>query len=374
MTMNRRRFIGASASVAGLSVIPGFSSADSGQAAKGLKILFLGGTGFLGPHTVRYALERGHEVTLFNRGKTNSEMFPELETIIGNRDPDINDGLSGLRDRQWDAVIDTSGYIPRIVGASSRLLAENVGHYLFVSTICQYDNWAEGDKHRTEEQPRATLVDPETEDVGTHYCALKGYCELAAEDEMPERVTQIRPGLIVGPGDKTDRFTYWVARADRGGEMLAPGKPSDLTQYIDVRDLGMFMVHCLEKKLTETYNLVRQPMPMGEVLESCVRVSDKGTTLTWVPADVLTKHTLRPWQELPMWADSESPLSGSLTWSSAKALGAGLTIRPIDETVKDTLDWFERLPEKRRATLRAGISAAKEKEVLAAWHQVQGDS
>jgi len=196
MTMNRRRFIGASASVAGLSVIPGFSSADSGQAAKGLKILFLGGTGFLGPHTVRYALERGHEVTLFNRGKTNSEMFPELETIIGNRDPDINDGLSGLRDRQWDAVIDTSGYIPRIVGASSRLLAENVGHYLFVSTICQYDNWAEGDKHRTEEQPRATLVDPETEDVGTHYCALKGYCELAAEDEMPERVTQIRPGLI----------------------------------------------------------------------------------------------------------------------------------------------------------------------------------
>jgi len=142
MTMNRRRFIGASASVAGLSVIPGFSSADSGQAAKGLKILFLGGTGFLGPHTVRYALERGHEVTLFNRGKTNSEMFPELETIIGNRDPDINDGLSGLRDRQWDAVIDTSGYIPRIVGASSRLLAENVGHYLFVSTICQYDNWA----------------------------------------------------------------------------------------------------------------------------------------------------------------------------------------------------------------------------------------
>ncbi len=373
MPMNRRHFIGASASAAGLGVFPRSSRAASGQATKSLKILFLGGTGFLGPHTVRYALDRGHEVTLFNRGKTNNQLFPELETIVGNRDPDIDNGLSGLRDRQWDAAIDTSGYVPRIVGASSRLLSENVGQYLFVSTLCQYDNWAEGDKLRTEEQPRATLLDPATEDVGTHYCALKGYCELAAEEAMPERVTQIRPGLIVGPRDNTDRFTYWAARADRGGEMLAPGKPSDLTQYIDVRDLGMFMVQCLERNLTETYNLVRQPMPMGEVLESCVRVSDKGTTLTWVPADVLTKHGLRPWQELPMWADSETPLSGSLTWSATKALDAGLTIRPIDETVRDTLGWFNLLPEDRRSALRAGIPAAKEKEVIAAWHQAQAE-
>ncbi len=368
MTMNRRRFIGASAAIAGLGAYSGFSSAATDPATKSLKILFLGGTGFLGPHTVRYALERGHEVTLFNRGKTNKNLFPELETIVGNRDPNIDQGLSGLGNRKWDAVIDTSGYVPRIVAASSQLLADNVGQYLFVSTICQYDDWMAGPELRTEEQPRATLADPATEDVGTHYCALKGYCELAAEDAMPERVTQIRPGLIVGPRDNTDRFTYWVARADRGGEMLAPGKPTDQTQFIDVRDLGMFMVRCIEEESTFSYNLVRQPMPMGEFLESCQRVADKGTTLNWVPADFLAKHQLRPWQELPMWADSESTLSGSLTWSAEKALAAGLRIRPVDDTVRDTLHWFGQLPDDRRANLRAGFSAAKEQEVLAAWN------
>jgi 2'-hydroxyisoflavone reductase len=367
MSFDRRQFLSSAAAAGGLATVPAIFCGEVAQAQQSLRILMLGGTGFLGPHTVRYALERGHEVTLFNRGRTNADLFPGLEKIVGNRDPNIDQGLTGLEGRSWDAVIDTSGFVPRIVDASSSLLADNVGQYLFVSTICQYADWMEGDRFRTEETARGTLEDPTTEDVQTHYCALKAYCELAAEAAMPGRVTQIRPGLIVGPRDNTDRFTYWPVRADRGGEMLAPGKPSDLTQYIDVRDLARFMVHCLEESLTDSYNLVRSPMPFGDFIEACVRVTDKGTTLTWVPAGVLAEHGLESWRQLQMWADGDSPMSGSLTWSADKALKAGLTLRSVEETIRDTLTWFRSLPADRQAELRSGIPADKEAEVLAAW-------
>lgn len=371
MTASRRQFVSAAIAGAGLSVLPSLPSAQASPADGKLKILFLGGTGFLGPHTVRYALDRGHEVTLFNRGRTNSDLFPGLEKIVGNRDPQIDAGLSGLEGRKWDAVIDTSGFVPRIVGASSRLLADSVDQYLFVSTICQYRDWLEGPQLRTEDWPRGTLEDPATEDVQAHYCELKAYCELAAEEAMPGRVTQIRPGLIVGPRDNSDRFTYWPVRADRGGEMLAPGKPADLTQYIDVRDLGMFMVHCLERKLTGDFNLVRQPFPMGDFLDACVRVTGRGTKLTWVPGDFLAEHDLASWRELQMWADADSPVTGSLTWSGRKAIDAGLEIRPVEETIRDTLDWFMSLPDDRRSAMRSGIPAEKEAAVLAAWHEAR---
>lgn len=365
MPFNRREFIETAIATAALGVLP---SAAFGAADRKLKILFLGGTGFLGPHTVKYALQRGHEVTLFNRGRTNTDLFPELETITGNRDPEIDDGLSGLEGREWDAVIDTSGYVPRITGASAELLAESVGQYLFVSTICQYDNWAEGGTNGTEERPRATLDDPTTEDVGTHYCALKAYCERAVEEAMPGRVTQIRPGLIVGPRDRSDRFTYWPVRIDQGGEVLAPGKPSDLTQYIDVRDLGRFMVHCLEQELTDTYNVIRNPMPFGDLLTACVNTIDSDAELTWVPADFLAEHDVQPFRDVHLWADSDSPLAGSLTWSADKALSAGLTVSPIEDTIRDTLAWYRSLPDERQSTLRAGMSRDKEASVLAAWH------
>lgn len=365
---SRREFLAASGAALSATSISGLAAAAS---AKPLNILFLGGTGFLGPHTVQAALDRGHDVTLFNRGRTNNDLFPELEKIVGNRDPDVDAGLSGLKGRKWDAVIDTSGYVPRIVGASAGLLAEQAEHYLFVSTICQYDGWLEGKHLRDESVPGATLDDPTTEDVGTHYCALKAYCERAAEAAMPGRVTQIRPGLIVGPRDRTDRFTYWPVRAARGGEMLAPGKPADLTQYIDVRDLAEFMVLCVEQKLTESYNLVRRPMPMGDFLDACVRVTDAGTELTWVPADFLEAEGLSSWQQIQMWADSDSPISGSLTWSPEKAIKAGLKIRPVDDTIRATLDWFRTLPDDRQAALRSGIPADKEASVLAAWSEAQ---
>ena len=370
MPSSRREFIGASLAAISLASAP---LSALGAAGRKLKILFLGGTGFLGPHTVRYALERGHDVTLFNRGRTNTDLFPELETIIGNRDPQIDEGLGGLRGREWDAVIDTSGYVPRIVGASSGLLADSVGQYLFVSTICQYDNWAEGGTNGTEDRLRATLDDPATEDVGTHYCALKAYCERAAEAAMPGRVTQIRPGLIVGPRDSTDRFTYWPVRIDAGGEVLAPGKPSDRTQYIDVRDLARFMVLCLEQELTDAYNAVRNPMPFGDLLSTCVTTVNPDAELTWVPADFLAEHDVQPWRDVHLWADSDSALAGSLTWSADKALSAGLGIRPLEETVRDTLAWYRSLPEERQSGLRAGMSRAREASVLEAWHSSRPD-
>lgn len=367
MFIDRRRFLVAAG---GLAAAASSLAAVVGPARRKLRILMLGGTGFLGPHTVEYALARGHDVTLFNRGRTNSDMFPGLEKLVGNRDPDVDEGLAQLDSSEsWDAVIDTSGYVPRIVDASASLLAGRAGQYLFVSTICQYDNWLEGAPHGTEDRPRGRLVDPSTEDVQANYCELKAYCEEAAEAAMPGRVTQIRPGLIVGPRDSTDRFTYWPVRAARGGEMLAPGKSTDLTQYIDVRDLAAFMVRTLEDELVGGYNLVRPPMPFGELLDASLDVTGAETELTWVPADFLAENDVRAWRDLAVWADGDGPEVGSLTWSPNKALAAGLRIRPVAETIEDTLAWFRSLPADRQASLRSGLSAERESELLGAWRE-----
>ena len=368
--MKRRQFVTSIAAGLGAAALPTRLRAAAAQ--RPLKLLILGGTGFLGPHTVEYALARGHEVTLFNRGKTNLGLFPDLETIVGDRDPEVNAGLSGLEGRQWDAVIDNSGYVPRMVGASASLLADNVGQYVFVSTICQYEDWIEGGTFGTEERPRAVLEDPTTEDVSQHYCALKAYCERAVEEVIPDRATFVRPGLIVGPLDKTDRYTYWPVRMANGGEVLAPGKPGDLTQYIDVRDLAQFLVRCVEQVHTGAYNAVCNPRPWGGFLEATRDAVNPDTKLTWVPADFLAEHDVQPWNDVHLWADGDSPMAGSLTWSADKAIAAGLAIRPAAETARDTLAWFETLPPERRAELRAGMNPEKEAAVLAAWHEQEG--
>jgi 2'-hydroxyisoflavone reductase len=367
--MDRRTFVTALAAGMSVSAFPALVRAADTPADRPLKLLILGGTGFLGPHTVEYAKQRGHEITLFNRGKTNLGLFPDLETIIGDRDPDVDAGLSGLEGRQWDAVIDNSGYVPRMVGASARLLADNVGQYLFVSTICQYDNWIEGGKFGTEERPRAVLENPATEDVSTHYCALKAYCERAVDEALADRATHIRPGLIVGPLDRTDRYTYWPVRMARGGEVLVPGKPEDQTQYIDVRDLARFIVHCVEQRHVGAFNAVCMPTHWGRFLKATRRGAESTANITWVPADFLAEQDIQPWRDLHLWADSDSPMSGSLTWSSQKAIDAGLTFRSPEETARDTLAWWNTLPEERRASLRTGMSAEREAEVLAAWHE-----
>ena len=369
--MHRRTFTASLLAGLGIAAVPSPFRAAVTRSARPLDILVLGGTGFLGPPTVEYALARGHRVTLFNRGKTNTDLFPQLETIIGDRDPDVGAGLAGLADRKWDAVIDNSGYIPRTVAASGRLLAPNIGQYLFVSTICQYDNWLEGPPGGTEARPRATLDDPASEDVSAHYCELKAYCERAVEAAVPGRVTHIRPGLIVGPRDRSDRFTYWPVRMAGGGEVLAPGKPEDVTQYIDVRDLAEFMVHCVERDLTGPFNAVRMPLPFGEFLQGCRKAINPDAALTWVPADFLAEQDVQSWRDVQLWVDAAGPQAGSLAWSSQKAVDAGLTFRPLADTARDTLAWFRTLPDERQATLRSGLPAERESAVLAAWHETQ---
>ena len=369
--MRRRDFVHGLAAGLGIGAAPRLLRAAVAPAPRPLKLLILGGTGFLGPHTVEFARARGHEITLFNRGKTNLGLFPDLETVIGDRDPNVNAGLTGLAGRTWDAVIDNSGYVPRMVRASADLLSGNAGQYVFVSTICQYENWSEGGKGGTEERPSATLEDPESEDISAYYCQLKGYCERAVEEAFEGQITQIRPGLIVGPLDRSDRYTYWPVRMARGGEVLAPGKPSDQTQFVDVRDLAQFLLRCVENRIEGAYNAVSMPMPWGDFLAETRDAVNPDAKLTWVPADFLQAQDVQPWRDLHLWADGDSPLAGSLTWSAQKAIDAGMTFRSVSETARDTLAWWNSLPDERRGKLRAGMSAKREQEVLAAWRERQ---
>lgn len=336
------------------------------QAPEGEKtLLVLGGTGFLGPHVVRAALDAGWTVTLFNRGKTNPHLFPELEKLQGDRDGD----LKALEGRSWRAVIDTSGYVPRIVKASAELLAPSVEQYLFVSSISVY---AEFSKVGMDESgPIATMPDPTSEDVQAHYGALKALCEQAAERAMPGRVTNIRPGLIVGPGDPSDRFTYWPVRIERGGEVMAPGRPEDPTQIIDARDLAKWMVHTLDTRTTGVFHATGpdESIAIGDLLETCKRVTGSDATFTWVAAEFLEKHEVMPWMHMPVWVPPDEPeQAGFGRLDISRAREAGLTFRPVEETIRDTLQWWKTLPEERTKTLRAGIAPEREAEVLAAWH------
>jgi 2'-hydroxyisoflavone reductase len=340
-----------------------------------MTILVMGGTGFLGPHFVEAARAKGHKLTLFNRGKTNPERFAgdqydDIEQLHGDRKTDMK-ALEGRR--KWDAVLDTSAYIPADVMRSTKLLADRVGQYLLVSTVSVY---AKMDKPGQDESaPVAQLADPTvTEVTGETYGGLKALCELMAEQQMPGRVTVVRPGLIVGPGDNTDRFTYWPARADRGGEILAPGSASDPTQFIDVRDLAAFLLHLLDQGAFGTFNADAPAgqLTMGELLASSQRAAvGKNSTLTWVPAAFLEKHEVSPWQDMPVWIPPEGEYAGFGRVSSAKAQAAGLTYRPLDTTTKDTLAYWQSLPAERRANPKAGLSMVREAEVLQAWHKSQ---
>jgi 2'-hydroxyisoflavone reductase len=330
------------------------------RAKKPLRILILGGTGFLGPHLVANAVARGHGLTLFNRGKTHPELFPDLEKLRGDRDGK----LEALKGRKWDAVIDTSGYVPRIVKLSADLLAPEVKQYVFISSISVYpDDVKPG---ANESAPVQELKEPGSEDVRKHYGALKASCEKAAEQAMPGRATSIRPGLIVGPGDPTDRYTYWPARIDRGGEALAPGAGEDPVQYVDARDLAAFVVHAIEDVATGTFNATgpEKTLTMKRLLESVRKAASNPASLTWVPEKFLEEHKVSAWQDMPVWAGAGA---GFTQIDCRKAIGKGLRFRAPEETARDTLAWWKTLPEDRRSKLRAGLSADREKEVLAAW-------
>jgi len=335
-----------------------------------MRILILGGTAFLGPELVAAARARGHVLTLFNRGKTNPGLFPDVEKLHGDRDGK----LDALRGRSWDAVVDTSGYVPRIVRDSAELLAPAVERYLFVSTISVYAETIPPGSDET--APVATAPDPASEDVRANYGALKALCEKAAEAAMPGRVSVVRPGLIVGPGDPTDRFTYWPVRLARGGEALAPGDGRDPVQVVDVRDLADWMIRLVERRDAGVANAAGPvaPLDMAGMLEACGRASAVPVALAWVPWPFLEKQKVEPWSDMPVWIPAGTEGAGMASVSNARAVSKGLRFRSVEETARDTLTWWGALPGDRRAKLRAGISPEREAAVLAAWRARAGRS
>lgn len=331
-----------------------------------MHLLILGGTVFLGRHLVEAALSRGHRITLFNRGRHGAELFAGVEKLRGDRAAGA-EGLAALRGRRWDAVIDTSGYLPRAVRESAGLLAGAVEQYTFISSISVYaDMRAPG---ADESAPVGVLADERAEEVtGETYGPLKALCERAAEEAMPGRALVVRPGLIVGPHDPTDRFTYWVARVARGGELLAPGRPAWRTQFIDARDLADWTLDMVEGRRSGVYNATgpAAPLPFGRLLGACQAVSRSDAQPVWVDEQFLLDRGVQPWSDLPLWIpELDASMAGFSEVSCAQALAAGLRFRPLEETVGDTLAWHATRP--RGQGLQAGLSAPREAELLAAW-------
>jgi len=325
-----------------------------------MDLLILGGTGFLGRHLVEAALADGHRPTLFNRGLSEPGLFPEIEKIEGDREGD----LSPLSGRRWDAVIDTCGYVPRVVRASAGLLAGAVDHYTFVSSISVYSDDIE--PGADEEAPVRELSDPTVEEVtGETYGGLKVLCEQAAEEEMPGRVLNVRPCLISGPHDPTDRFTYWPRRISAGGEVLVPDHPERNVQYIDVRDLASWIVKMSGERQTGTYNATgpAYELQMGRMLEECEAVSGTDAEFVWVSEDFLEENGVEPFTELPLWVPRED--AALLAIDCGRAIEAGLTFRPLAETIKDVLDWDRARMEGREPA--AGLRPERERELLRAW-------
>jgi 2'-hydroxyisoflavone reductase len=319
-----------------------------------VKLLVLGGTKFLGRAAVETALARGHEVTLFNRGETNPELFPEAEKLHGDRTAD----LSQLQGREWDAVLDPSGHIPAVVRASAEALCGHAGYYLFISSVSAYASLA---GPNDEDSPLAELGDmPEDrmlEDY-SNYGPLKVLCERTVAEAFGDRHAIVRPGLIVGAHDPTGRFTYWPHRVARGGEVLAPAPPDSTVQFIDVRGLGPWLIDLSERQAPGAYNATHPGRSWREVLETCREVAGSDATFRWVPDTFLVEHDVGEWMELPMWIQS-SDQAGIHEADVSRALAAGLTFRPLEETVRDTLDLAGTTPE-------AGLTAEREAELLAA--------
>jgi 2'-hydroxyisoflavone reductase len=316
-----------------------------------LRLLVLGGTKFLGRAIVEAALAREHDVSIFTRGETNPELFPDVEHLVGDRDGD----LTALEGGEWNAVVDTSGYFPRIVRDSARLLADRAEQYAFISSVSVY---ADLSKPPNEESAVATIEDETLEDLGDeyqNYGALKALCEEEAERAFPGRALIVRPGLIVGPHDPTDRFTYWPRRLARGGEVLAPGPSKRTVQFIDVRDLADWVVLALEERRTGVFNATNDGVAFGDLLA--------GAEVAWVPDAFLLEHGVGEWMELPLWI-ADPAFSGMHDVDVTRAVGAGLRFRSVEETVRDTAAW-----DKSRGDYApgAGLAPEREAELLAAW-------
>jgi 2'-hydroxyisoflavone reductase len=371
----RRHFIKLSAATAGAFAFPVRSrTLFAEQSVKPLRILILGGTGFTGPYQVRYALSRGHKVTTFNRGKTHPGELPkEVEQLIGDR----NGQLDALKGRKWDIAIDNPTTLPVWIRDAAEILKGNVERYVFISTISVYADTSKGAdetapfaKYEGSDPYKETLQAMKASGYKT-YGPLKALSEQEAEKWFPGKTLIIRPGLIVGPRDETDRFTYWPVRIERGGEVLAPGTPKDPVQFIDARDLAEWTIRMVENRETGIYNATgpAQPLAIGEMLDQIKAAFNSDTTFTWVPADFLEKQKVEAWSDMPVWTGEES---GMARTNITRALGKGLTFRPLGETARDTLAWFKSQPQDRQSKLRAGLTPEREAEVLAAWRKQLG--
>jgi 2'-hydroxyisoflavone reductase len=367
MSLYRREFlkaVGAVAALSGCAASQNRSQRGSRPAVAPRRILILGGTGFIGPAIVGAARAAGHKLTLFNRGRSNPGLFPEVETIIGDRGTD----LDRLRGRDWDAVIDTWSRFPSAVRAAAELLRERVPHYVFISTISVYKL---GRDAIHEGSPLLHAEPPPPEDMDLrNYGPLKVLCEQAAMAAMPGRVTVVRPGVIAGPGDPTDRFTYWPVRMARGGDVLVPQGPDYRMQLIDVRDLAEWIVRAIEARHLGTYNAVGPEDPsLRSVLES-VRggvPGGSGARLIFVDGKWLEQNDVGGWGDFPLAVAGDSDSRGFAQVSAARALAKGLRFRSPADTAKDTLAWWQAQPEERRARKRPGLSPEREAELLRLW-------
>jgi 2'-hydroxyisoflavone reductase len=330
-----------------------------------LKILVLGGTVFLGRTLVEAALEQGHSVTLFNRGQTHPQLFPQVETLIGDRGGD----LSALEGRKWDVVIDTCGYLPPDVRRTAELLADAVQHYTFISTVQVYADLSKPDVD--EQSEVATLADQTSKELNAEtYGPFKALCEEAVMNAFPGRALGVRPGLIVGPHDASDRFTYWVERVSQGSEVLVAGPPARPVQFIDVRDLAGWVLHMAKDGTTGIFNAVgpARPVTMQDLMEACRESSASEATFTWVDDVFLLEHGVQPWSEMPMWFPrTETEFTGLFSIRGDKAFRTGLVHRPMQETISDTLTWAVARPQEYER--KAGITRHREAELLKAWRE-----
>ena len=350
------------------------AAAAPAAAPRPLRILILGGTGFIGPHQVRYALARGHKLTLFNRGRNPKDWPGQVEELTGDR----NTGdLASLKGRTWDVCIDNPTTLPFWVRDAGTVLKGQVSHYIFVSTLSVYsDNRASGQDENsalfkyqgTEEEVMKETQESLRKNMGNLYGPLKARSEKEAETWFPGITTIVRPGLIVGPGDESDRFTYWPVRLDRGGDVLAPGDGKDAVQIIDARDLSEWMIRLAEVKAFGIFNAMgpATELSMGKMLADIGTAIKSKATLHWAPVDFLEKQKVSAWSDMPVWIPSVGEDAGFSRRTNKRAMAKGLTFRPMSQTAPDTLAWFKSLPADRQATLKAGLKPEREKEVLAA--------
>lgn len=320
-----------------------------------MRLLVLGGTKFLGRHVVDSALAAGHEVTTFTRGRTNPGLRPEAEHLRGDRDG----GLDALRGRSFDGVVDTSGYVPRVVRQSAELLRDAVERYAFVSSISVYGDFS---RPLTEETPVAELEDPGTEEVLEHYGALKAACERVVEEAYGDRSARVRAGLIVGPHDPTDRFTYWPRRIAAGGTVLGPGDPAAPVQFVDARDLADWLVELALAGPGGVFNATgpAAPLSFAELLERIRAATGSDAAVVWTDERRVLDAGVAPWTELPLWIPGED-YAGMARADISRAVEAGLRFRPLEETVADTLAWDRTVPGDRPT-----LAAEREREILAA--------